>query len=494
MARKPYLALALLSSALLFNTNTKASVDNLLPRPQHVELLKGRCNTSRLKPEGFYLQDELKELLTKHGSTVDARSPIVVRMTLVPSLPKVFFNKEEAYRLRITPSGIFIDAPDLVGMYRGLQTLEQLLMSAKRKGELEACDIIDWPSFRMRGLMLGLGDTFVPMDELKKRVRLLSQYKVNTLHLHLTGREAWRLESKRYPQLTQARLTTNMPGKYYTLAELQELAHLCQEHRITLIPEIDMTGANSVFSRAMGFDMQTPQGKRVLKEILSELAEGIDMPYIHLGTDEASSMDRRFLSEMVAHVRSLGKKAIAWDSESESQGQEVDHLHLSSPEGVSVYGQPAVGARLQSLDQGSLLADLEKLYSSRILGLASSTSSQRGAILCVWGDRPAEAPLATTSDSGVYPHMLALAERAWLGGGSGYFALPTKVVSSEASTKTREAFIDFERRLLWHKAQVFVSEPFSYVAQPQGEKAIPPTTTTVSAMPQRPKGKGNAPR
>ena len=227
MTSKHYILL--LSGCLLLSASAEASVDKLLPRPQHLEMHAGKCSTSRLKPEGLYLQDELKEILQRNGCAIDSRSPIVVRTSIVPSLPKVYFNKEEAYRLRIGADGIYVDALERIGLYRGLQTLEQLLISAEKKGELEACDIIDWPSFRMRGLMHDLGRAFIPMEELKKQVRLLAQYKVNTLHLHLTEHQAWRLQSKRYPQLTEARHTTRMPGKFYTLSELQDLARLCKE-------------------------------------------------------------------------------------------------------------------------------------------------------------------------------------------------------------------------------------------------------------------------
>ena len=452
MARRPYLLLAL-GSLLLAGTSARASVDKLLPRPQYVETLRGKCSISRLKPEGRYLQDEIKGLLRKHGYSADAHGSTFIRTTIVPSIPKIFFNKDEAYRLRITPSGISIDSPDIVGLYRGLQTLEQLILSADRKG--------------------------------------LSQYKVNALHLHLTDREAWRLGSQRYPQLTDPKYTALLPGKYYSPADLEELARLCQEHRITLIPELDLAGASALFSRAMGFEMHSPQGKRVLKELLTELSERLDVPYIHLVTDEASPKDPQFTSELVAHVESLGRKAIVWDPEAQFGEKAVDLLHLSSAKGLSTYAQPATEARLRAFEASAPSADLEMLYSRRILGLSSSASSQRGAILCVWGDRPAEAPRAVKADSGLYPHMLALAERAWLGGGSGYFSASTSAGLPEVSAKTREAFVDFERRLLWHKARVFVSEPFSYVAQAQGSKATAPSTTAVATVPKRPETKGS---
>ena len=109
----------LLSSVILLNTGTWASIDKLLPKPQHIEVLKGKCNTSRLKPEGLYLQEELKDLLLRQGYTIDNNSSIVVRTTIVPSLPKVYFNKQEAYRLRISSDGIYIDELERMGLYRG---------------------------------------------------------------------------------------------------------------------------------------------------------------------------------------------------------------------------------------------------------------------------------------------------------------------------------------------------------------------------------------
>ena len=464
----------LLSGVILVNTSTWASVDKLLPKPQHIEVLSGKCNTSRLKPEGLYLQDELKDLLLRQGYTIDNNSPIVIRTTIVPSLPKVYFNKLEAYRLRIAPDGIYIDALERTGLYRGLQTLEQLMISAEKKTELEACNITDWPSFRMRGLMHDLGRSFIPMAELKKQVKLLAQYKINAFHLHLTEHQAWRLESKRYPQLTEAKYMTRMPGKYYSLKELKELADLCKSLRITLIPEIDMPGHSSAFSRAMGFDMQTPRGKQVLKDILTELAQSVDVPYIHLGTDETSFTDPLFVPEMVEHVRSLGKKAIAWNPGWQFQSKGIDLLHLWSSRGKGMYGTPSIDSRFHYINHYDLFADIQMLYSSQVLGVPASNTNVMGAILAVWNDRYVDSPRSIMLENNVYPNTLALAERAWLGGGSGYFDSQTAALSPMASTQTREQFVDFERRLLWHKEHVFTHEPFLYVAQSQAQWYISP--------------------
>ena len=267
---------------------------------------------------------------------------------------------------------------------------------------------------------------------------------------------------------------TRMPGKYYSLKELKELADLCKSLRITLIPEIDMPGHSSAFSRAMGFDMQTPQGKQVLKDILTELAQSVDVPYIHLGTDETSFTDPLFVPEMVEHVRSLGKKAIAWNPGWQFQSKGIDLLHLWSSRGKGMYGTPSIDSRYHYINHYDLFADIQMLYSSQVLGVPASNTNVMGAILAVWNDRYVDSPRSIMLENNVYPNTLALAERAWLGGGSGYFDSQTAALSPMASTQTREQFVDFERRLLWHKEHVFAHEPFPYVAQSQAQWYISP--------------------
>lgn len=461
---RPILALGF---CLLSYSTAIASIDQLLPKPQHIERHAGKCSSHKFKAEGLYLQEELKALLKKYHYTEQGDGAVIIRTSIVPSLPKVYFNKEEAYRLRVSPQGIYIDALERTGLYRGLQTLDQLMATADSLGGIEACDIIDWPAFRLRGLMHDVGRTFIPIEELKKQIKLLAAYKINALHLHLTENQAWRIESKLYPQLNKASSMTRMAGQYYTLSELKSLAKLCQDLRVVLIPEIDLPGHSAAFHRAMGFDMQTTQGKQVLKQLIQELAQALQVPYIHIGTDEASFSDANFISEMVAEVRQQGKKAIAWNPGWHFRSGEIDMLHLWSSRGRGMYGTPSIDSRLHYINHYDRFADIQMLYSSRILEVSASNTNVMGAILAVWNDRYIPSTQGIMSENNVYPNMLALAERAWRGGGSGYFDAPTAALSPLASKQTKQEFIDFERRLLWHKRHQFVDEPFPYIQQSQ---------------------------
>ena len=158
---------------------------------------------------------------------------------------------------------------------------------------------------------MDVGRTYVSLEELKREVDIFSQFKVNVFHLHLTENEAWRLESRRYPQLHAPESMLRQPGKFYTQDEMRELDAYCRERGVTLIPEIDMPGHSGAFERATGFGMQTPEGKAILKELLAEASEVFSGPYFHIGTDEVGFSDPSFVPEMVACVRAHGKKALS---------------------------------------------------------------------------------------------------------------------------------------------------------------------------------------
>lgn len=200
-------------------------------------------------------------------------------------------SQDEAYCLVVDKHNVNIYATGDAGLFRAKQTLEQLTTERKGKKCVPVCDITDWPAFRIRGFMHDIGRSFIPMDELKKEIELLSRFKINVFHWHLTENQAWRLESKLYPMLNAPENMERDKGRYYTLEEAHQLAEFCREHYVTLIPEIDMPGHSAAFERTFGFGMQTEEGKRIMKDLLAEACDALDVPYIHIGTDEVQFTD-----------------------------------------------------------------------------------------------------------------------------------------------------------------------------------------------------------
>lgn len=197
-------------------------------------------------------------------------------------------NADEAYKLSIGTE-IKIWASTEKGAYYAIKTLEQIFRQQNGNGELPKLEISDWPAFKIRGFMHDTGRNFQSVEQLKEQIEVLSQYKYNVFHWHLTDDPAWRLESKLYPQLQSEAATSRLKGKFYTQEDFKQILAFCKARHITVIPEFDIPGHSRAFRDAMGFkNMKDPKVLPVLLELFDELcslASAEDMPYIHIGTD-----------------------------------------------------------------------------------------------------------------------------------------------------------------------------------------------------------------
>jgi len=405
------------------------------------------------------LESELLSLLAELGLEVHPNTKHRISLELqteIEGLPK---GNEEAYKLSITSDLISLKAYTDTGLYRGLQTLRQLY----ERGAWRARVILDWPAFPWRGFMMDVGRTYIPLEELKQEIDLLARFKVNVFHWHLTENEAWRLESKLYPKLNDRASMTRMAGRYYTQEEARELVRYCRERHVLLIPEIDMPGHSAAFERALGYGMQTEWGKQTLKALIKEACEVFDVPYLHIGTDEVQFTDRAFVPEMVSYVRSLGKKVISWAPGWHYQRGEVDMLQLWSSRGKAIEGIPALDCRYYYLNHYDLFSDIGRLYNSRIYGEDKGSENLYGALLAVWTDRDTQSVWQIVRENQLYPAMLALAERSWVGGGRGDFT-SREVMTSDPKSPAYEDFKDFETRML-HYRKAFPPKLFPYVRQ-----------------------------
>lgn len=372
--------------------------------------------------------------------------------------------QDEAYRLTIRKDSILLYAVTEAGTFRGLQTLAQLKEGSKK---LPVCEITDWAAFRIRGFMHDTGRSYLPLEELKKEIALLSRYKINTFHWHLTENQAWRLESKRYPQLNAAENMERQKGLYYTQQEAKELADFCRKHHVLLIPEIDMPGHAAAFERTFGCDMQSERGTAILKELIDEACETFaEVPYLHIGTDEVKFTNPRFVPEMVAYVRAKGKKVISWNPGWSYRPGEIDMTQLWSYRGKAQPGIPAIDCRFHYINHFDLFNDVVALYNSTVYNQPQGSDDLAGSILAYWNDRYIDNVPQLLADNNFYATMLAFAERTWRGGGQGYFDGKSTMLWNN-TPEANHRFADFEERMLWHKDHHLKGEPFPYVRQSQ---------------------------
>lgn len=416
----------------------------LLPKPQHIEFRNGKCSFPTQTP--------------------DQIPPEKLQIQLTDSLSGIPLNQHEAYQLQVTSEYITIKAVTETGIYRAMQTLRQLATCKQNKISLPCCTVTDWPAFRIRGFMQDVGRTYISMDELKKEIDLLSRFKINVFHWHLTENQAWRLESNLYPQLNAPQNMTRMPGKFYTLQEAKELVEFCKERHMMLIPEIDMPGHSEAFNRTFHTDMQSKEGMEILKRLMDEVCATFDVPYIHIGTDEVKFTNPDFVPEMIRYIRAKGKKVISWNPGWAYKPGEIDMTQLWSYRGKAQQEIPAIDCRFHYLNHFDTYADLVALYNSRIYNCNQGSDDIAGSILAVWNDRYLADEKQIVAENNLYANMLALAERAWLGGGFCYFDGPETLLRTDTPESNR-AFADFEQRMLWHKHHTLKGEPFPYVRQ-----------------------------
>lgn len=460
-----------------------ANIEYLLPKPQVAnEIDSGSFELGRIVNityDGAARCALLEELFTENNCTL-AEGGATVEVTLVDAIPgaydyELYGYENEAYTLKVTSNRILITAVTNTGVIRAAQTLTQLAESYEEKNRaIGSVEITDWPAFKLRGYMHDVGRSFIPAEELVTQIELLSRFKVNTFHWHLTENQAWRFEVKAYPKLTSAASMTRFEGSYYTQEDCKAVMAAAKKHGMIVIPEIDMPGHSAAFERAMGFGMQTAEGKKVLKAALDEVVKVFaDAPYIHIGGDEVSTT-ADYLNEMIAYVESKGKKAGIWNP---INGIAQDNLNASLAQmwgtrGYVASGKANIDCRYNYTNHFDVFADLVGIYKSNIYYESKGNSTVAGAISGCWNDRKMATVTDIMAQNNVYANVIATAERAWIGGGKRYIDNCTNggtnggggVMLPNSGEEYKE-FADWERRFLFHKANSLKGEPIPYVKQ-----------------------------
>jgi len=216
---------------------------------------------------------------------------------------------DEGYTLSVTKSGVTIQAATEAGSFYGIQTLRQLLppeiySSKKVEGvawTVPCVEITDRPRFEWRGMHLDVARHYMPTDFIRKYIDLMVIHKLNRFHLHLTDDQAWRIEIKKYPELTQkgsskgARGTDYGKPMFYTQDEMREIVAYAAQRHIIMIPEIEVPGHSGA---ARGVHREWSGGRALnlqegtiaaFHDIFKEVMDVFPGPYLHVGGDEVRS-------------------------------------------------------------------------------------------------------------------------------------------------------------------------------------------------------------
>ena len=275
-----------------------------------------------------------------------------LKMEVAADAPRVpALDERESYSLEVDDTGVRLTAEQPAGVLRGLATLRQLIDTDAEGFALPRLSIRDAPRFAWRGLLVDVARHFVGIPTLKRQIDAMERVKLNVLHLHVSDNEAFRIESLRFPRLTQA----SPSAGHYTQDEVRELVAYAAARGVRIVPEIDMPGhtgaillaypelsaspvnpADRIGLRALAMDPTKPATHAFIKELLTEMSALFPDAYFHAGGDEVSArawadnpaiqafmkkegikdhaaLQRHFFGRVNAVLNGLGKTTVGWE-------------------------------------------------------------------------------------------------------------------------------------------------------------------------------------
>ena len=274
---------------------------------------------------------------------------------------------EQAYAIDVTTDQVIIEAGAPVGIFYGVQTLRQMLPADIESEELVSgtawtipcAQIADEPEYGLRSMMLDVTRHFFTVDQVKRQLDMLSQYKINTLHMHMSDDQGWRLEIKgeMYGESldklrtigAQTSCNTNgIRAGQYTQEEFKEIVAYANERYIQIVPEFDMPSHAWAALVSLSFLNSTEDGRppangydntrpyegwdvgfnsmechnektyEFIDEVFRQVSEISPSKYIHIGGDEAhvTSHDDYvyFMNRVTEIAKKYGKTPIGWQN------------------------------------------------------------------------------------------------------------------------------------------------------------------------------------
>jgi hexosaminidase len=259
----------------------------------------------------------------------------------------------EGYSLESSADGVRIVAETAEGLFRGTQSLRQLLPAEIERADaagapdggwvVPAASVADAPRFAYRGAMLDVARHFLPVEDVLSFVDAIALLKLNVLHLHLTDDQGWRIRIDSWPELTGVGASTSVDGDgggFYTKDDYRRIVDHAAERFVTIVPELDLPGHTNAALSAypeLNCDVVAPQPyegtevgfsslcaspdraeatDRFLADVTREVAEMTPGPWLHLGGDESlatSDADYRDLVRRMTQAgATTGKTIVGW--------------------------------------------------------------------------------------------------------------------------------------------------------------------------------------
>jgi hexosaminidase len=363
-------------------------------------------------------------------------------------------GEDESYELTVADSGAKLTAPTTLGALRGLQTFLQLVQITPAGFAAPAVTIRDQPRFPWRGLLIDVSRHFIPLDVLKRNLDGMAAVKMNVLHWHLSDDQGFRVESKKFPKLTQ----TGSDGMFYTQDEIREFINYAHDRGIRVMPEFDIPGhSRSWFlgypelSSGAGpytlggggidpiMDPTRESTYKFLEKFIAEMAKLFPDAYFHIGGDEvdgkqweANPKIQEFVhahnmknnQDLQAYFNQRLEKIVAKNHKTMVGWDEI--LHPDLPKTIVVQswrGQASLAAAAKQGYRGllsygyylDLMWPALRHYAVDPMADAAATLTPEERRLVLGGESCQWAEWVTPEniDSHIWPRNAVIAERLW---------------------------------------------------------------------------------
>ncbi len=474
----------LILTTIITSAQEKGNNINIIPKPKSIVVNEGTFNLNPLTK--IYYKNEAKQIAEYLNQIISPSTGFDLIMkvwdnkvednSIIISLSNSLTNfGKEGYTLAVNSNNVLLEASELNGLFYGVQTLRQLLpVEIETKVKVDNVEwkipcivILDEPEFVWRGLNLDCCRHFMTKEFVKRYIDLLAYHKFNTLHWHLTEDQAWRIEIKKYPELTKKGAFRtyddgSVYGGFYTQEDIKEVVAYAQSRFINVVPEIEMPGHSTaaiscypeISCTGGPFEVGTFWGIyydiycagnektfQFLENVISEVVDLFPGKYIHIGGDEAPKnrwkecpkcqqrindenlkdeheLQSYFVKRMEKFINSKGKQIVGWDEILE--GGLAPEATVQSWRGV----KGAIDAAKQGhdvivsptshcyFDYPVDVTDMQKVYLFDPIP-AELTADERKHVLGSEGNMWTEYAPQELIDDRLFPRMIALSEVVW---------------------------------------------------------------------------------
>lgn len=425
----------------------------IFPHPQSIQVSDSQVlNLKSVRINGD-LAEEIKNDFFGFLSSVGISEGADAEITLAADEK----SDEEEYTVSISEN-ILITYGSAAGQVYALQTLKQIFFQCRNA--LPYLEIKDKPTKKIRGFMLDSGRYFFSVNDVKLLLRRMALHKLNVFHFHITEDQGWRIESDKYPLLTEkgsVRKRTNFNFKehrgFYTKEDIREIVRYAHVFGIKVMPEFDIPGhsraAIACYPYLSCFNRKLPvadhwgvkhdvlcAGKEstytFVRDIIDEFCELFPDEFFHIGGDEVpkhrwhicpecqkkmkalglkseDELQCNFMNEIKDYCKSKGKQAFMWSWDLKNCGNLDGDLGFTKCGEMNTYGRPFIDTSTNAyyidLPYGYIsLKDTanHKLLDGNCLGVEAT----------LWTEY---VPNIKKADRMTYPRLLPLCEAGWNG-------------------------------------------------------------------------------